>query len=125
MSPRSTTTGASTDERASLRSGDGGAADSNLLRSIAGRTAGLSDNGAIERCRKFVDISFGTLVVRGRTYEDNAVRAGRRLEYRLHRAQYFRWLHDQHFQRKLHRTRTRHRPVDADLLAFLPRHVSD
>ena len=50
-----------------LQSGGGGAADSNLLGSIAGHTAGLSANGAIERCRKFVDISFGTLVVRDRT----------------------------------------------------------
>ena len=54
-----------------------------------------------------------------------ALRAGRRSEHRLHRAQHLRRLHHQHLQRELHRPRTRDRPADADLPAFLPRHVPD
>ena len=71
------------------------------------------------------DLPGGAVAVRDRAPAARAVRAGRRSQHRLHRAQHLRRLHHQHLQRELHRPRARDRPADAGLPAFLPRHVPD
>src|SRR5882724_10476119 len=98
MSPPWTTTGASagasTDEYFVLRSRRGGVADTDRLGGTISRAAGLPADGAAERCREPVDLRFGAFFVRHRTTAARALRAGRRPQHRLHRAQYLRRLHD-------------------------------
>ena len=108
-----------------LRSGGGGPADPDRLGGAAGGTARLPADGAAQRGREPRDISVGAVAVRDRPSAARALRAGRRPEHRLHRAQHLRRFHHQHLQRELHRARTRDRPADAGLSAFLPRHVPD
>ena len=125
MSPRSTTSGANTDEPVFLRSGDGGPADPDLLGGAAGRAARLPADGTAERRCQPRDISVRALAVRGRTSAPGPYVLIDDLNIVFIVLNTFVGFTTSIFSASYIAHELESRPVDAGLPALLPRHVPD